>query len=281
MTSTDEVVRPRHVLVAGAAGRIGVVVSAGLDALGYRVSRLDISTPSQDTGSDAWFRIDLTDPAAVDATIAECRPDAVVHVAGSAGERPLAESWESHVVSTAALLQAMRRHAGRRIVYASSNHAVGHLRRRDAVRIPVPADVSPRPDTYYGVAKAGAEALLSLWADRAGIEVVVCRIGSFAPRPRSRRALATWLSHGDSVRMTHAALTASLPAGAEYLWGISANTRAWWDLEAGRRLGYDPHDDAEAYAHDVDDSPSGPEATVEDELLGGAFAAGYLTDPIG
>ncbi|MGL5911775.1 MAG: NAD-dependent epimerase/dehydratase family protein, partial [Phycicoccus sp.] len=196
MTAAGQVVHLQHVLVAGAAGWIGRVVSAGLDTLGYRVSRLDVSPALDDATADGWFRTDLTDPAAVDAAIAECRPDAVVHVAGSPGERSLPESWESHVVSTATVLQAMRRHAVRRIVYASSNHAVGHLRRGELTGIPVPADAHPRPDTYYGVAKAGAEALLGLWADRAGTEAVVCRIGSFASRPRSRRALAPWLSHG-------------------------------------------------------------------------------------
>jgi uronate dehydrogenase len=182
------------------------------------------------------------------------------------------------VVSTAAILQAMRRHGVRRIVYASSNHAVGHLRRGDVGRLPVPADERPRPDTYYGVAKAGAEALLGLWADRTDIEAVICRIGSFAPRPRSRRALATWLSHGDCVRMTDAALTAPAPDGVAFLWGISANTRGWWDLEAGRRLGYHPQDDAEAWAHEVDESSSAPR-TASDELLGGSFAEGELADP--
>ena len=44
--------------------------------------------------------------------------------------------------------------------------------------------------------------------------------------------------------MVEAALTAPSP-GYAVLYGISANTRAWWDLEPGLRLGYDPHDDAE------------------------------------
>ncbi len=36
--------------------------------------------------------------------------------------------------------------------------------------------------------------------------------------------------------------------GFAVLYGISANTRAWWDLEPGRQLGYEPLDDAEAFA---------------------------------
>ena len=47
--------------------------------------------------------------------------------------------------------------------------------------------------------------------------------------------------------MVDAALTAPAP-GFHVLYGISANTRAWWDLEPGRALGYEPQDDAEEFA---------------------------------
>ena len=50
----------------------------------------------------------------------------VVHLAGHPGEASLPDSLSSHVVTTAALLDAMVEHGVRRFVYASSNHAVGH-----------------------------------------------------------------------------------------------------------------------------------------------------------
>ena len=53
------------------------------------------------------------------------------------------------------------------------------------------------------------------------------------------------------------------------LYGISANTRRWWDLEPGRRLGYDPVDDAEEFAAAV--SPR-PEDDFEASHVGGPFA---------
>ena len=88
---------------------------------------------------------------------------------------------------------------------------------------------------------------MSLYADRYAIDAVACRIGSFLPEPETTRNLSTWLSHDDCVRMVEAALTTTAP-GFAVLYGISANTRAWWDLEPGRRLGYEPQDDAEAFA---------------------------------
>ena len=90
----------------------------------------------------------------------------------------------------------------------------------------------PRPDTYYGVAKVAAEALLQLFADRHGIDAVACRIGSFLEEPTSLRGLSTWLSHDDGVRMVEAALTAPAP-GFAVLYGISANTRGLVGPRAG------------------------------------------------
>jgi len=130
------------------------------------------------------------------------------------------------------------------------------------------AETRLRPDTFYGVGKAAAEALLSLYADRHGLDVVSCRIGSFLPVPESTRNLSTWLSHDDCVRMVDAALGATAP-GFAVLYGISANTRAWWDLEPGRRLGYEPRDDAEEFAGSIE---PGPDDDEEAAYVGGPFA---------
>ena len=146
-------------------------------------------------------------------------------------------------MTTAALLDAAVAHDVRRFVYASSNHAVGRTPRTDLVT----TETRPRPDTFYGVGKVASEALLSLYTDRYGIDTLACRIGSFRHEPASVRQLSTWLSHDDCVRMVDACLTTPAP-GFAVLYGISANTRAWWDLEPGRALGYRPMDDAEEFA---------------------------------
>ena len=132
-------------------------------------------------------------------------------------------------------------------------------------------DVRGRPDTYYGVGKVAAEALLQLYVDRHGIDVVATRIGSFGTRPTSRRQLGSWLSHDDGVRMFHAALTAPAP-GFAVVHGISANTRGWWDLEPGRALGYDPQDDAEQYATEIEAEPETEADRAEAAHVGGPFA---------
>ena len=252
-----------RVLVTGAAGSIGQVVTVGLVDRGHEVIGVD-RLPEPDGYDRPWHVIDVADPDAVADVFAQSNPEAVVHLAGHPGEANLSDSLTSHVVTTAALLDSCVAHGTRRFVYASSNHAVGRTPRRDLLT----ADARPRPDTFYGLGKVAAEALLSLYADRYGLDTISCRIGSFLPEPITVRNLSTWLSHDDAVRMVEASLTAPAP-GFAVLYGISANTRAWWDLEPGRALGYDPQDDAEAFADRI---VSRPEDAAEGAHVGGPFA---------
>ena len=80
---------------------------------------------------------------------------------------------------------------------------------------------------------------MSLYADRHGLDVVSCRIGSFRAEPTTARNLATWLSHDDCVRMVEAALTTPAP-GFAVLYGISHNTRGLVGPRARPRPGLRP-----------------------------------------
>jgi uronate dehydrogenase len=253
-----------RVLVTGAAGAIGRVLTVGLLERDHEVVAFDrVPAPA---GTDfPWHTGDCADADAVAAVFAAEHLDAVVHLAGHPDEQSLPDSFTSHVVTTAALLDAMVEHDVRRLVYAGSNHAVGRTPRRDDE--PLTVTDRPRPDTFYGVGKVAAEAVMSLFADRYGIDAISCRIGSFQPAPQTVRHLSTWLSHDDCVRMVEAALTAPAP-GFAVLYGISANTRAWWDLEPGRELGYEPQDDAETFSSSVS---ARPEDEVEGSFVGGPF----------
>lgn len=267
-----------RILVTGAAGSIGRVVTLGLCDRGHEVVGLDL-VPEPDGFTGAWHTIDCADADAVDEVFGEERLDAVVHLAGHPDEADLPASLTSHVITTAALLDACVAHRVSRFVYASSNHAVGRTPRASLTDGVVPGLLTdqalPRPDTFYGVGKVAAEALMRLYVDRHSIDAIACRIGSFLDEPGTTRALSTWLSPDDCVRMVDAALTAPSP-GFAVLYGISDNTRAWWDLEPGRRLGYEPQDDAEAYAdrvavRDVDDA--------EAAHVGGPFAGAEFYRP--
>jgi uronate dehydrogenase len=261
-----------RVLLTGAAGSIGQTLTWGLADRGHEVVGLD-RVPRPDAADVPWHLVDCADPDAVHAVFEEQPLDAVVHAAGLPDEASLPDSLTSHVTTTAALLDAAVTHDVRRFVYAGSNHAVGRTPRAESPALGV--DARPRPDTFYGVAKVAAEAMLSLYVDRYGIDAVSCRIGSFHARPESVRQLATWLSPDDCVRMVHASLTAPAP-GFAVIYGISANTRGWWDLEPGRALGYEPLDDAEEFASDI---PTGPDDEAENAHVGGPFAGAAFYRP--
>jgi uronate dehydrogenase len=252
-----------RVLVTGAAGSIGQVVTTGLADRGHDIVGLDLA-PQPMGEIWPWHVADCTDPDAVRAVFDEERLDGVVHLAGNPGEVSLRDSFASHVVTTGALLDACVANDVTRFVYASSNHAVGRTPHCDLLTV----ETRPRPDTFYGVAKVAAEALLSLYADRYAIDAIACRIGSCLPEPTSVRNLSTWLSHDDCVRMFHAALTVPAP-GYAVLYGISANTRAWWDLGPGRALGYEPLDNAEDFADRI---TPGADDEAEAAHVGGPFA---------
>jgi len=251
-----------RVLLTGAAGHIGTVVAQRLaDRHDFR--GLDLRVAPQAWAGE-YVVGDCADPDIASEAVAGM--DALVHLAGIATEASLPAILHSHVESTAALLDAMVEHGVDRMVYASSNHAVGMTPRTDLL----PTSTRARPDTFYGVGKVAAEGLLSLYADRHGIASVAIRIGSFLERPTSRRNLATWLSYDDCAAMVHAALTAELE-GYTPIYGISANSDGWWDLEPGRALGYHPIDDAADYASGVEHRP---EDEAEGAYVGGPFATG-------
>jgi uronate dehydrogenase len=258
------------VLLTGAAGIIGRMIRPRLAALGWELHCLD-RNPGDDPEVMA---IDVLDADALDAATVGC--GAVVHLAGIPDEAPLADILEANVRGTQAVLDAALSRGIRRVVLASSNHAVGFWERSEAG--PLGVDVRPRPDTFYGVAKVAAEALGQLYADRFGLEVVSLRIGTCRDEPRSRRELSTWLSPDDAARLMDASLRGPV-RGHVIAYGISANTRAWWDLSTARELGYEPGDDAEAYLEKIPPEGSGrrPRTGVEPppapERVGGPFTS--------
>lgn len=232
------------VLVTGAAGRIGTVLRAGLPERGWALRCLDLAPVTDERPGQEHVVADVADLAAMED--AARGTTAIVHLAGISGESSWRRISAANIEGTYAVLEAARRAGVGRVVLASSNHATGFTPRPPSGPLRE-ADAPPRPDTYYGVSKVAMEALGSLYADRYGLDVVCLRIGSAFAEPTTTRQLSTWLSPADQVSLVDAALRAPSP-GFAVVWGVSGNTRNWWDLTAARALGYEPADDAEVYA---------------------------------
>jgi uronate dehydrogenase len=253
------------ILLTGAAGRIGTALRERLPALGWDVRAFD-RVPV-----DGGMVGDVTSPADLDAALHGV--DAIVHLAGQPTEAPWAVVREANIEGTYQLFEAARRNGVGRVVYASSNHAVGFTP-LDGV---LPADTPPRPDTLYGVSKVFGEALGRYYVDRYAIKVACLRIGTFADVPDHRRTLSTWLSPGDCARLVDSCLRAPDLTFA-LLWGVSANTRRPWSLDEAIALGYRPEDDAEAYAASIpEDGVSYP----SDGFVGGGYTSpGFGIDEV-
>ncbi|MFI6346769.1 NAD-dependent epimerase/dehydratase family protein [Streptomyces sp. NPDC050560] len=238
---------PRTVLLTGAAGGVGTLMRELLPEYGYALRLFDaVPVP----GAPDAITADLGDVAALRAAVRGT--DAVLHLAGISLESTFDKILDANVRGTYNLYEAAREEGVRRVVFASSNHAVGFTPYpRGAAPHPrealVPVGTPHRPDTFYGLSKAFGEDLAQLYWDKHGIETVSVRIGSCFPEPTSVRMLSIWMSPADGARLFHAALTAE-GVGHTVVYGSSANTRLWWDLSSARALGYEPRDDSERYA---------------------------------
>jgi NAD+ dependent glucose-6-phosphate dehydrogenase len=242
------------VLLTGAAGRVAEAI---LDHLGdsYRWRLLDRDPPEKDY-SHEYVLADVTDAEAVRDAVAGA--SAVVHLAGD--PRPDA-SWDSvlanNIDGTETVLDAAAEEGVRKIVLASSNHAVGGYetddrvptiyRSHDAYRLD--GTELPRPGNFYGVSKATGELLARYYYDTHGLPAVCLRIGNLTKErpPRDyERGQAMWLSYRDCAHLFDRSLQADY--GYEIVYGISDNDRKYYSIDRAREvLGYDPQDNSAEY----------------------------------
>jgi len=235
----------KRLLITGAAGGVGTMLRAGWHGSADETRLVDLRSID---GEDVMVG-DITDLAFARRAIAGC--DACLHLAAIPVEAPFEQILHSNFRGAWTVFEAARLEGCERIVFASSNHATGFYPITSHVKASDPV----RPDTYYGVSKVFGEALGSMYHDKFGLRVACIRIGSALPRPVDERHLSTWLSPGDLARLVTACLT-SPDLGFAVVYGASRNRRGWWDLEPGRRLGYEPQDDSEVYAGEVEKIPT-------------------------
>src|SRR5205807_3854898 len=114
--------------------------------------------------------------------------DGIVHLGGISGEAEWEAILRSYIVGTYNLFEAARRAGVQRIIVATSNHAVGFYPRDRKID----HQVVPRPDSRYGVSKAFAEALASLYAATHALGFLCTPIVNFGPRPIHKRRLSIW-----------------------------------------------------------------------------------------
>lgn len=238
------------VLITGSQGRIGTALTERLPGLGWQLRTFD-RAPGADVVAE------LTDVSALDEALTGV--DAVVHLAGQPTEAPWPVVRDSNIEGCFQLFEAARRAGVKRVVFASSNHAVGFTPRPSGE---LPPDTPVRPDTLYGVSKAFGEALGRYYVDRYSFQVACLRIGTCAAVPPDARSLATWLSFDDCAQLVDRCLRAP-ELDYALIWGVSANRDRWWSLD--NPVGYQPVVDAADQP-----GPAGAPGPADD-VVGGAF----------
>ena len=258
-----------RLLITGAAGGLGSVLRKNL-AGDYPILRLSSRKGLEPAAKhEEIVHCDLADAPAVEKLLEGV--DAVVHLGGQSVEADWETVHRSNILGAYYLWEAARKAGTRRIVFASSNHAIGFHRRTTRLDETSPA----RPDSFYGLSKAFGEDLGRLYADKYGISCMCIRIGSSFPEPTDRRFLSTWMSYRDFTQLIRVSLSADYHY--EIVYGVSDNTRSWWDNRNAYRLGFKSEDNAEDWAaaveHKVSDDP------VTELFQGGGFAGkGFAGD---
>jgi uronate dehydrogenase len=132
------------VLITGAAGVVGSMLRTRLAQPGRTLRLLDIAPIEPGPGEES-ITASVTD---LDAVTAACQgADAVIHLGGLATEASWESTLEVNINGTYVVFESARLAGVPRVIYASSNHAVGFTPRS---QFPVADYKFPAPDTYYG-----------------------------------------------------------------------------------------------------------------------------------
>ena len=260
-----------RLLITGAAGGLGKELRRRLrpDATHLRLS--DIAAMAPAGPGEEVVVADLADPATAAALCKDV--DAIVHLGGVANEAGWDRILPINIVGAVHLWDAAWKAGVKRIVFASSNHAVGLHRRKPVID----HTILPRPDSRYGLSKAFGEDLASLYAWKWGVKGFCIRIGSSFPEPINERMLASWLSYDDLEQLVRIGLTADYTF--EIVYGMSANTRTWWDNRRAFELGFKPNDNAEVFAGKVGHIRQAN--AVDEAFQGGGFVSPEMTADAG
>src|SRR3954447_15148779 len=237
----------RPVLVTGAGGRVAGQL---LPALADR-DELRLTDRTDEVGASAGARLavgELTDPRLLDELLEGV--DAVIHLAGNPDP---GSSWselrEPNVEAFRGLLDAARRHDVRRVVFASSVHAMGVY--EGLGRWPIDPAWPPAPCCAYGATKAFDEALARVYAYRSPMSLIGLRLGLCADSPSPAEAVAGWTGPADLRQIVIRSLETDVTFGVYH--AMSWPSRRRWNLDATvRELGYEPDREGPLGADDDD-----------------------------
>lgn len=251
------------VLLTGAAGRVGSAILGGLGQ-DYDWWLLDREPPAGESSHGSatdhrhdheYIVADITDGETLRESMEGI--DVVIHLAGD--PRPEA-GWDSvlanNIDGTYTVFESAIDADVEKVVFASSNHVVGHYeteRKPDIYRASsdfrLDGTELPRPSNRYGISKATGEIIGRFFHDEYNLDVACVRIGNLTkdhPPIDYERGQAMWLSYRDCAHLFDCCITADIEY--EIVYGISDNDRKYYSLaRAHEVLGYTPQDNSAEY----------------------------------
>lgn len=231
-------------VLTGAAGALGSVLRGPLSKMCDELVSTDIVPISDLAPNETFAQADVAKRDEISPLLKGA--DMVIHFASIADEAPFDELLGPNYIGAYNIWEAAHEHGVRRVIYASSVHAVGMHNINDGVDL----DAPHRPDTYYGLAKSFTEDMARMHWEKRGIECVSIRIFSCSPEPGNARALGSWLSYRDLVQLVQRGIEAPT-VGYTAIFGVSGNTRSAVNNAKASYLGYVPQDNAEDWATDL------------------------------
>ena len=234
----------KKLVLTGAGGRLGSYLREPLSKMCDELVSTDwVEDIDTLYPGESYVKADLGSLEQMEAVLEDA--DMVVHFGAIGDEAAWDAILHSNIIGAYNVWEAAARKGLRRVVYASSIHAVGMYPKTQRIDTEVPH----RPDTYYGLAKCFAEDLGSLYWDKKGMESVHLRILS-AAQVNNPRSLGTWLSYDDLIHLVERAITTPI-TGFSIVYGVSNNDRATVDNHKASFLGYRPKDNAEQFSEAV------------------------------
>jgi len=231
-------------VLTGAAGRLGSYLREPLAAMADSLVSSDLA---DDVGTlfpgETYVKADLSDLDAMMALTKDA--DMIVHFGAYGDEGSFDTILGPNIIGAYNIWESAYQNKVRRVVYASSIHAVGMHPKTEFIG----TDAAHKPDTFYGLAKCFSEDLASLYWDKRQVESVCMRILSCA-QVTSARALGSWLSYDDLIHLVEQSINTPT-TGFTVVYGVSNNDRAPVNNAAASFLGFRPKDNAEQYAKDI------------------------------
>jgi len=257
----------KKIVLTGAAGRLGSYLREPLSRMCDCLVSTDIA---DDLGKlydgETYMKADLASMEEMAKVIEGA--DMVVHFGAFVDEGPFEQLLGPNFIGSYNVWEAAYQTDARRVVYASSIHAVGMYPKTECIDTEVPH----RPDTFYGLAKCFSEDLGRMYWEKRGLESVHLRILSCA-QPNNARALGSYLSYDDLIQLVKRAVDTPV-TGFSVIYGVSKNDRCPVDNSKASFLGYRPKDNAEDVATTVlADTPSLDPQDPGHMCHGGPFAS--------